>query len=54
MGFFIQDEAMDTARSAPQGAHYHADIINWGIRRERGIYGIAVKAYTNSVPDQHS
>ncbi len=23
----IQDEAMDVARSAPQGAHYHADAI---------------------------
>ncbi len=28
VGFFIQDEAMDVARSAPQGAHYyHADAI---------------------------
>ncbi len=26
-GFSIQDEAMDVARSAPQGAHYHADVI---------------------------
>ncbi len=23
----IQDEAMDVARSAPQGAHYYADVI---------------------------
>ncbi len=23
----IQDEAMDFARSAQQGAHYHADVI---------------------------
>ncbi len=27
VGFSIQDEAMDVARSAPQGAHYHADVI---------------------------
>ncbi len=27
VGFSIQDEAMDIARSAPQGAHYHADVI---------------------------
>ncbi len=27
VGFFIQDEAMDVARSAPLGAHYHADVI---------------------------
>ncbi len=31
--FSIQGEAMDFARSAPQGAHYHADVIclllNW-------------------------
>ncbi len=27
-GFFIQDEAIDIARSASQGAHYHADVIN--------------------------
>ncbi len=26
-GFSIQDEAMDVARSAPQGAHYHVDVI---------------------------
>ncbi len=27
-GFSIQDEAVDVARSAPQGAHYyHADVI---------------------------
>ncbi len=26
-GFSIQDEAMDIARSTPQGAHYHADAI---------------------------
>ncbi len=27
--FSIQDEAMDVARSAPQGAHYyHADVIS--------------------------
>ncbi len=28
MGFAIQDEAVDVARSAPQVAHYHADVIN--------------------------
>ncbi len=28
VGFSIQDEAMDVARSAPQGAHYyHEDVI---------------------------
>ncbi len=27
VGFSIKDEAMDVARSAPQGAHYHADVI---------------------------
>ncbi len=27
VGFSIQDEAVDVARSAPQGAHYHADVI---------------------------
>ncbi len=27
VGFSIQDEAMDVARSAPQGANYHADVI---------------------------
>ncbi len=27
VGFPIQDEAMDDARSAPQGTHYHADVI---------------------------
>ncbi len=26
-GFSIQDEAMDVSRSAPQGAHYHVDVI---------------------------
>ncbi len=26
-GCSIQDEAMDVALSAPQGAHYHADVI---------------------------
>ncbi len=25
VGFSIQDEARDVARSTPQGAHYHAD-----------------------------
>ncbi len=27
VGFSFQDEAMDVARSAPQGTHYHADVI---------------------------
>ncbi len=31
VGLSIQDEATDVARSAPQGAHYHAD----GIRKFR-------------------
>ncbi len=26
VGFSIQDESVDVARSAPQGAHYHADV----------------------------
>ncbi len=38
VGFSIQDEAMDAARSTPQGAHYHADVINLlpllGIKKE--------------------
>ncbi len=25
--FSIQDEAVDVARPAPQGAHYHAEVI---------------------------
>ncbi len=28
IGFSIQDEAMDAARSAPHGAHYYVDVIN--------------------------
>ncbi len=27
VGFSIQDEAMDVARSAPQRAHFHAGVI---------------------------
>ncbi len=27
VGFYIQYETMDVARPAPQGAHYHADVI---------------------------
>ncbi len=27
VGFSIQAEAMNVARYAPQGAHYHADVI---------------------------
>ncbi len=27
VGFSVQDEAMDGARSTPQRAHYHADLI---------------------------
>ncbi len=27
VGLSIQDKAMDVARSAPQGSHYHADVI---------------------------
>ncbi len=42
VGFSIQDEAMNVARSAPQGAHYHADVINWDLRRERGNYSTVV------------
>ncbi len=28
IGFSIQDEPMDVARSAPQRAHYHADVMH--------------------------
>ncbi len=28
VGFFIHDEARDVTRSAPQGAHYHADVVS--------------------------
>ncbi len=28
VGFSTPDEAMDVVRSAPQGAHYHADVID--------------------------
>ncbi len=49
IGFSIQDEAMGVARSAPQGAHYHADVIY-----EQGPYGTPSLAYTNTVPDQQS
>ncbi len=27
VGFSIQEEAVDVARSTPQGAHYHVDVI---------------------------
>ncbi len=27
VGMFIQDEAVDVVRSAPQRAHYHVDVI---------------------------
>ncbi len=27
LGFSIKDETMGVARSAPQGVHYHADVI---------------------------
>ncbi len=27
VGISIQGEVMDVARSAPQGAHYHADVV---------------------------
>ncbi len=50
----MQDEAMDVARSAPQGAHYHADVFYLlpylGIKREQGPYGTP----RYSVPDQQS
>ncbi len=42
VGFIIQDEAMDVARSATQGAHYHVDVIIYFLNRERrehGAYG---------------
>ncbi len=28
VGFATQDEALDVARSAPQGAHYYADVMH--------------------------
>ncbi len=41
---------MDVSQSTPQWAHYHAEVINWGLRRELGIYGTPSQAYTNSIP----
>ncbi len=45
---------MNVVQPAPQGAHYHADVIRWELRREQGPYGTPSKAYTNSVSDQQS
>ncbi len=36
LGVSTQDEAMDVARSAPQEAHYHADVIFLLLKREYG------------------
>ncbi len=42
---------MDVARSEPQGAHYHADVIY--LLPQHGIMKIA-RTYTNSVPSWQS
>ncbi len=46
---------MDVARSPPQRARCHADVIylNRELRREHRGYGAPSKVYTNLVPDQH-
>ncbi len=35
VGFSLQDEAMDVARSAPQGAQYHVDVIYMLLRKDK-------------------
>ncbi len=46
-GFCIQDEAMDVARSAPQGAHYHVDdIYLWDSELSLHQLGYRPKVYT--------
>ncbi len=42
VGFSIQGEAMDVARSAPQGARYHEDVtcsLKWELRRDHWFFG---------------
>ncbi len=40
VGLSTQNDAMDVARSAPQGAHYNADVIYWELQREQRAYDI--------------
>ncbi len=58
LGLSIQYEAMDDARSTPQAANYHADIISLlhllGMKEEHGVDDTPRQAYTSSVPGQHS
>ncbi len=49
VGFSIPDRAIDVSLFAPQGAHYHANVIYL-----LPLLGIKIGAYANSVPDQHS
>ncbi len=52
-GFSIQDDVIDVAQSAPQGAHYHAMLficsLNWELKRGHEACGTPGEAYTNSV-----
>ncbi len=45
---------MDVAQSAPQGAHNHAVVIYLELRRGHRVCDTSGKAYTNSVPENHS
>ncbi len=36
LGFSTQDDAMDVAQSAPQGAHCHADVDGKGLQLVSG------------------
>ncbi len=45
---------MGVAQSAPQGAHYHADVIYLPLNWERGVYGTPGWARTNSFRYQNS
>ncbi len=53
VGFSIQDETMDAARSAPGEAHYLTDVIFVFLKLGLKI-SILSKVYANSVPDQLS
>ncbi len=51
VGFIIGDEGMDVARSAPQGAHYHVDVIIYFLNREKGgTIGLMVARVRFSCP----
>ncbi len=51
VGLSIQEEAMDVARSAPQGAHYHVDVIIYFLNREKGgTIGLMVARVRFSCP----